>query len=146
MKPIPDGAADEMVVETTPDMGVKHLPMPMYSTPTMVGHFEALCLKMMIPYLNPGESSVGYKVNIKHSAPTPIGMKVTIKAKVIESDETQGRLRGRGLQRDRREDRRRQARAPRDRHDSLWRQVLTHDRQASPRSRRATSSRPRRSL
>jgi fluoroacetyl-CoA thioesterase len=87
MKPIPDGTADEMVVETTPDMGVKHLPMPMYSTPTMVGHFEALCLKMMIPFLNPGESSVGYKVDIKHSAPTPIGMKVTIKAKSIESNE-----------------------------------------------------------
>lgn len=87
MKPIPDGTADEMVVETTPDMGVKHLPMPMYSTPTMVGHFEALCLKMMIPFLNPGESSVGYKVDIKHSAPTPIGMKVTIKARSIESNE-----------------------------------------------------------
>ena len=87
MKPIPDGTSDELIVETTPEMGVKHLPIPMYSTPTMVGHFEQLCLMMMIPYLNPGESSVGYKVNIKHSAPTPIGMKVTIKAKVIESDE-----------------------------------------------------------
>ena len=87
MKPIPNGVADEMVVETTPEMGVEHLPIPMYSTPTMVGHFEQLCLMMMIPYLNPGESSVGYKVNIKHSAPTPIGMKVTIKAKAIESDE-----------------------------------------------------------
>ncbi|MEK7246967.1 MAG: thioesterase, partial [Chloroflexota bacterium] len=30
---------------------------------------------------------VGYKVDIKHSAPTPIGMKVTIKAKSIESNE-----------------------------------------------------------
>lgn len=87
MKPIPDGTADELVIETTPDMGVKHLPVPMYSTPTMVGHFEQLCLTMMIPYLSPGESSVGYKLNIKHSAPTPIGMKVTIKAKAIESNE-----------------------------------------------------------
>jgi predicted thioesterase len=87
MKPIPNGTADEMIIETTPDMGVKHLPVPMYSTPTMVGHFEQLCLKMMIPFLAPGESSVGYKVNIKHNAPTPIGMKVTLKARVIESDE-----------------------------------------------------------
>jgi predicted thioesterase len=87
MKPIPEDVSDEMVIETTPDMGVKHLPLPMYSTPTMVGHFEALCLKMMIPYLEPGENSVGYKVDIKHTAPTPIGMKVTVKAKVKESDE-----------------------------------------------------------
>jgi len=87
MKPIPEDVSDEMVIETTPDMGVKHLPLPMYSTPAMVGHIEGLCLKMMIPYLGPGENSVGYKVEVKHTAPTPIGMKVTIKAKVKESDE-----------------------------------------------------------
>ncbi len=87
MKPIPDGTSDEMVIETTPEMGVRHLPIPMYSTPTMVGHFEQLCLKMMLPFLGNGENSVGYKVDIKHSAPTPIGMKVTVKAKTIESDE-----------------------------------------------------------
>jgi predicted thioesterase len=87
MKPIPEGTSDEMVIETTPEMGVRHLPVPMYSTPTMVGHFEQLCLRMMIPYLGAGENSVGYKVEVKHSAPTPIGMKVTVKAKAIESDE-----------------------------------------------------------
>lgn len=87
MKPIPEGTSDEMVIETTPEMGVKHLPVPMYSTPSMVGHIEGLCLKMMIPFLAPGESSVGYKVEVKHSAPTPIGMKVTVKSKVKESDE-----------------------------------------------------------
>jgi predicted thioesterase len=41
----------------------------------------------MIPFLEAGENSVGYKVDIKHTAPTPIGMKVTIKAKAIESSE-----------------------------------------------------------
>jgi predicted thioesterase len=87
MKPIPEGTSDEMVIETTPDMGVKHLPVPMYSTPTMVGHFEALCLKMMIPFLESTESSVGYRVEVKHSAPTPIGMNVTVKARVAEADE-----------------------------------------------------------
>ena len=35
----------------------------------------------------PGENSVGYKVDIKHTAPTTIGQKVTIKAKAIESTE-----------------------------------------------------------
>jgi predicted thioesterase len=87
MRPIPEDTSDEMVIDTTAEMGVKHLPLPMYSTPTMVGHFEQLCLKMMIPFLETGENSVGYKVDIKHTAPTPIGMKVTIKAKVKESDE-----------------------------------------------------------
>ena len=86
MKEIPAGTSDEMVIETTPEMGVKHLPVPMYSTPAMVGHFEGLCLKMMIPFLDAGESSVGYRVEVKHTAPTPIGMKVTVKGRVRESD------------------------------------------------------------
>ena len=30
---------------------------------------------------------MGYKVSVKHMAPTPIGMKVTIKGRVKEQDE-----------------------------------------------------------
>lgn len=86
MKEIPAGTSDEMVIDTTPDMGVKHLPVPMYSTPAMVGHFEGLCLKMLMPFQEPGESSVGYRVDVKHIAATPIGMKVTVKGKVREQD------------------------------------------------------------
>ena len=86
MKEIPPGATDEMVIDTTPEMGVKHLPMPMYSTPPMVGHVEGLCLRMLIPYQEAGESSVGYRVDVKHTAPTPIGMKVTLKGRVKEQD------------------------------------------------------------
>jgi len=86
MKEIPEGLSDEMTVETTSDMGAAHLPVPMYSTPTMVGHIEATCLKMIIPYLDQGETSVGYRVDVKHMAPTPIGMKVTVKSKVKDTD------------------------------------------------------------
>ena len=87
MKKMPDGTSDEMVIETTPEMGVKHLPMPMYSTPAMVGHFEGLCLKMLVPFQDAGETSVGYRVNVKHMAPTPIGQKVTVKGRVKEQDD-----------------------------------------------------------
>ena len=86
MKQIPIGTSDEMTITTTREMGVAHLPIPMYSTPTMVGHFEQLCLTMLIPFLEPGENSVGYRVDVKHVAPTPIGMKVTVKGRVKEVD------------------------------------------------------------
>jgi predicted thioesterase len=86
MNEIPEGTIDEMVIETTPDMGVQHLPVPMYSTPAMVAHIEGLCLKMLIPFQDAGESSVGYRVDVKHMAATPIGMKVTVKGKVREQD------------------------------------------------------------
>ena len=86
MNEIPEATIDEMVIETTPDMGVQHLPVPMYSTPAMVAHIEGLCLKMLIPFQEAGESSVGYRVDVKHMAATPIGMKVTVKGKVREQD------------------------------------------------------------
>jgi len=86
MKAIPIGTSDELTIATTPEMGVQHLPLPMYSTPAMVGHFEGLCLRMLIPFQDPGESSVGYRVDVRHMAPTPIGMKVTVKGRVRDVD------------------------------------------------------------
>jgi predicted thioesterase len=52
----------------------------------MVGHIEGLCLKMLIPFQDQGESSVGYRVDVRHIAPTPIGQKVTIKGRVKEQE------------------------------------------------------------
>ena len=86
MKEISIGASDEMTITTTKEMGVAHLPVPMYSTPAMVGHFEGLCLKLLQQHLDSGETSVGYRVDIRHTAPTPIGMQVTVKGKVKEVD------------------------------------------------------------
>jgi predicted thioesterase len=75
-----------MTIATTPEMGVAHLPVPMYSTPAMVGHFEGLCLQLLQKHLDAGETSVGYHVDVRHMAPTPIGMQVTVKGKVKEVD------------------------------------------------------------
>ncbi len=86
MKQIPIGAGSEMTIATTPEMGVAHLPVPMYSTPAMVGHFEGLCLQLLQKHLDAGETSVGYHVDVRHMAPTPIGMQVTVKGKVKEVD------------------------------------------------------------
>ena len=86
MKDIPLGASDEMTITTTPEMGVAHLPVPMYSTPAMVAHFEGVCLQLLQKHLDAGETSVGYRVDIRHMAPTTIGMDVTVKGKVKEVD------------------------------------------------------------
>ena len=86
MKDLPIGVSDEMTITTTKEMGVQHLPVPMYSTPAMVQHFEGLCLKLLQQHLDGGETSVGYRVDVRHMAPTPIGMQVTVKGKVREVD------------------------------------------------------------
>lgn len=88
MKEVPVGHSNEMTITTTPDMGIAHLGpgASFYSTPAMVGHIESTALQSLIPFLDPGEQSVGVRINIAHTAPTPIGAKVTVKTKVREVD------------------------------------------------------------
>ena len=59
---------------------------PVYSTPSMIDHLEAASRKVLENYLENGESSVGTIVNVKHLAPTPIGMKVHARARLVEVD------------------------------------------------------------
>lgn len=88
MKEIPVGLTNEMTISTTPEMGIAHLGpgASFYSTPAMVGHIEITSLQSLLPFLDPGEQSVGVRINVAHTAPTPIGMKVTIRTTVQEVD------------------------------------------------------------
>lgn len=54
-----------------------------YATPAMVGLMENAALSCVDPLLDEGMATVGTYVNIKHLAATPIGMKVTAKAKLV---------------------------------------------------------------
>ncbi len=89
MKPdLQPGASDEQTIMTTKDMGIVHLgpdAPSMYSTPAMVGLIEATCLRLLSPHLDPGEQSVGFHVDVRHLAPTPIGKKVTANATCARS-------------------------------------------------------------
>ena len=78
------GTRDEMTITTTPEMGITHLgpSVPsMYSTPSMVQLIESTCVRLITRYVDQGEQSVGYRVDVKHLAPTTIGKMVT--ARVI---------------------------------------------------------------
>jgi len=88
MKEIPVGQNNEMTITTTPEMGIRHLgpAASLYSTPAMVEHIEGTALQSLLPFLEPGEQSVGVRINVAHMAPTPIGMKVTIKTTLQEVD------------------------------------------------------------
>ena len=60
--------------------------MPVYSTPAMVGLMEGASLAAMGERLPAGFSSVGISINIRHLAATPLGMKVTARAELLEVD------------------------------------------------------------
>lgn len=77
------GISAEVTVTTTPEMGITHLgptATSLFSTPSMIGLMEQASNRLLASYLEPGEGSVGVKVNVSHLAATPVGMKVTAKS------------------------------------------------------------------
>jgi fluoroacetyl-CoA thioesterase len=57
-----------------------------YATPRMVSDVEYTCRDFLLGHLDPGEDSVGAHVSIDHLAATPLGLQVTVEAKVVEVD------------------------------------------------------------
>ena len=81
------GVSEEETITTTADMGITHLgpdAPSMYSTPAMISLIEATCVRLMSRYVDPGEQSVGFHVDIRHLAPTTVGQKVTAKVTLRE--------------------------------------------------------------
>ncbi len=81
------GVSEEQTITTTPDMGISHLgpsAPPMYSTPSMIALIEAACVTLMTRYVDEGEQSVGFHIDVRHLAPTTIGQRVTAKVTVRE--------------------------------------------------------------
>ncbi len=56
------------------------------STPHLIWHLETAAMKLIQPYLEAGELSVGTHVDIEHLAPTPMGVPVVCTARVIHVD------------------------------------------------------------
>ncbi len=88
MKPeLKPGVSDEQTITTTSEMGIVHLgpdAPSMYSTPAMVALIEGTCVRLLSRYVDAGEQSVGYRIDIRHLAPTPVGKQVTAKVALRE--------------------------------------------------------------
>ena len=57
-----------------------------YATPELVRDIEHTCRDLILEHADAGEDSVGTEVAIRHLAPTPMGLEVTITATVAEVD------------------------------------------------------------
>ena len=57
-----------------------------FGTPVLVALVEKTCFMCMDQVSGEGEASVGVTLDITHSSPTPVGMKVTCTAKVEKVD------------------------------------------------------------
>lgn len=83
------GMTHEMRLKTGPEhTAQKFFPkVPnVFGTPFLGGLFEGVSAALMAPHLEPGETSVGISMNLKHTAPTPLGMEVKVVTEVTQVD------------------------------------------------------------
>lgn len=59
---------------------------PVFSTPHLVLIMENAALNAVRQYLEPGESAVGTRVEVRHLVATPVGREVTGHAEVIRTE------------------------------------------------------------
>ena len=55
-----------------------------YATPMLVRDIEVACRELLLRHLDPGEDSVGTRIELVHLAPTLMGMPVSIKVTVVD--------------------------------------------------------------
>jgi fluoroacetyl-CoA thioesterase len=56
---------------------------PVLCTPWLIWFLEHAAREAVLPWLEPGESTVGLEIEVRHFAPTPLGHTVTCTARVI---------------------------------------------------------------
>jgi predicted thioesterase len=86
---IAPGTSAEVAVLVTPDRTADAMGNPgvtVFATPFLVGLLEDAAGAVIRPHLPPGASTVGTMVEMKHLAPTPVGLTVRAKATLLETD------------------------------------------------------------
>ncbi|HUS84413.1 MAG: thioesterase family protein [Anaerolineales bacterium] len=80
------GSLIEDTQQVTPERVASHLgsgSLHVYATPAMVAFVEQTCRKLVEPHLPEGMTTVGIALTVHHTAPTPLGRKVSIKAEIV---------------------------------------------------------------
>jgi len=84
------GMVFEKTITVTDALSAKHLAgqggIAVFSTPELVRFVEICALEGMRPFLAEGQETVGTRVDIRHLAATPVGMRVTAKCTLTEVD------------------------------------------------------------
>ncbi len=83
------GATAEVSLVVTPDRTADALGNPgvqVLGTPFLVGLLEQACHAVLAPHLPPGAGTVGTMVEMRHLAPTPVGLTVRARARLLEGD------------------------------------------------------------
>lgn len=60
--------------------------VPVYATPALVGLLESAAVKALEGHLEEGQTTVGGRIDVRHLAATPVGMRVRARAELMEVD------------------------------------------------------------
>ncbi len=60
--------------------------LPVYATPAMIALMEKCACACVAPYLEDGTTTVGTRINVRHISASPLGIKITCTATLIEAD------------------------------------------------------------
>jgi len=78
---------EETVTEDLTAQAIGSGALPVFGTPFMTALMENAALTCLQAFLDEGQGSVGTFLDIKHTAPTPVGMKVTAEAEIYDANE-----------------------------------------------------------
>jgi len=89
MARLTSGLRGEITAKITEELTADRFGNPgvyVLATPMLVQFCEKAALACLAPYLDPGEGSVGTRIELAHMAATPVGMTVRIEATLIGID------------------------------------------------------------
>jgi predicted thioesterase len=56
--------------------------VPVFGTPSLVGLMEAAAVRALTGHLDPNQTTVGARIDVRHLAATPVGMQVRARAEL----------------------------------------------------------------
>ena len=80
------GSGEAVVTEALTAKAMGSGELPVYATPAMVTLVEETAWKSVAPALEPGQGTVGTKLDLAHLAATPLGRKVRCETELVEID------------------------------------------------------------
>lgn len=80
------GAAEDSVTEENTALAVGSGSLKVLATPAMICLVERAAAALVEKNLPPESTSVGIAINIKHTAPSPIGMNIRAEVKIVAID------------------------------------------------------------
>ena len=80
------GRAETVVSDANTAQAACSGALPVFGTPFMCALMEEAAWKSIAPHLEPGQSTVGTRLNVSHDSATPVGMKVWAESEITQVD------------------------------------------------------------